>query len=91
MNPEYYEGIVLITIERLNNKNEGCSIKNLVEHTHLGNKTVLKAIGRLADKKRISITPGKPTKPTSYKILTPPNDYDYMAISLHLESKRNGN
>lgn len=87
MNPEYYEGIVIITIERLLKQGRTCGLRTLVKETGLGNVTILKAIDRLHTKKRLNVIRKGQGILTRYEILDPPGMFDRLAYSLHLESK----
>lgn len=88
MQPTYYEGIVLVTIKRLNEKGLSCSLDNLVSHACMGNKTIAKAIERLAAKGRLEIVkPAHSNKPWEYVVKDPPTEQEYHLTAYHLVDK----
>lgn len=88
MKPTYYEGVVLVTINRLNEKGIPCNQENLVSHACMGNKTIARAIERLVEKGRLEIVkPDKSTKPFEYIVKDPPTEQEYHLTAYHLVDK----
>lgn len=96
MNPEYYEGIVLVTIARLLAEGQNVGQVNILKHAKIGRTTLLKAIKRLEEKHRLGVFrpsgPGPGGVRHQYEILDPPSEYDKLALELHLvwDGKPNG-
>ena len=91
MNSNYYESVVLATIDRLLKEDKTCGQLTLVKEARLGNVTIIAATRRLEEKGRLKVIRGLPGQRYHYEILDPPNDFDLMALAVHLESRdKNG-
>ena len=87
MDPEYYESIVLVTIDRLLKDGRTCGQLTLVDEARLGNVTIIKAIDRLEAKGRLRVIRGRPGQRYQYEILDPPTGLDFVTTTIHLERK----
>lgn len=87
MDPEYYESIVLVTIDRLQKEGKPQGQMQLVREARLGNVTIIKAIGRLEKKGRLRVIRGRPGTRHQYEILDPPTGLDFVTTTIHLERK----
>ena len=87
MTPEYYEGIVLATLDNLLKNGGDTGLLNLVKETRLSNLTIIKYTKRLEQKGRLRVTRGSNGERNIYQITDPPNTYDRLALSFHLESR----
>lgn len=87
--PEYYEGVVLVTIETLKKREQKTGIRDIMRHCGLYESTILNALKRLEGKGRLTTNPGRySNRPNTYDI-EPPTSFDKAAYQLHLAS-RNG-
>lgn len=89
MNAEYYEGVVLATIDRLLKEGKKCGQLTLVAEARLGNVTIIKATRRLESKGRLRVSRGVSGRRYYYEILDPPNEFDLKALEVHLASRNN--
>lgn len=87
MKPEYFEGVTLVTIQRLNQEGEKCDLITLSRATGMGHATILKAIDRLEAKGRLGVTRYKGARSNIYVILDPPKEYDLLSATLHLADR----
>ncbi len=78
------DSIVLVMIDRLNRQGEPYGIRALVRACRLADKTISKAIKRLEEQKRLRVLRGAPGTRHEYVVLTPPDDIDRLAASIHL-------
>lgn len=89
MNPEYYEGVVLSTIDKLLKQGKTCGQLTLVKEARLGNVTIIAATKRLEKKGRLKVIRRLGRNPYHYEILDSPNELDLMALEVHLANKNN--
>jgi hypothetical protein len=87
MNAIYYEGIVLTTINNLLKEGGDCGQLNLVKQAKLSNVAIIAATKRLEAKGRLRVIRGLPGQRYHYEILDPPNEFDLMALEVHLASR----
>jgi hypothetical protein len=91
MNSEYYESVVLVTIDRLLKEDRSCGQLTLVKEAKLGNVTIIAATKRLEKKGRLKVIRRLGRHPYQYEILDPPTRFDRAVLSIHIESRnRNG-
>jgi hypothetical protein len=91
MNSEYYESVLLATIDKLQKEGKSCGQLTLVKEAKLGNVTIIAATKRLEEKGRLKVIRKLGRHPHQYEILDPPTKFDLMVLSIHLEIRdRNG-
>jgi hypothetical protein len=78
------DSVVLVMIDRLNKAGQPYGIRALVKECHLADKTIAKAIKRLADDGRIRVIKGAPGARDRYEVLLPPNGVDEAAIAVYM-------
>jgi DNA-binding MarR family transcriptional regulator len=81
------DSVVLVVIERLNQAGDPYGIRTLVQQCSLADKTISKAIERLEAQRRIRVVRGEPGTRHEYVVLTPPDEVDLLAASIHLAEK----
>lgn len=86
-NPNYYEAVVLVTIQRLNQEGKPCNSDNLVGHTGMAYRTIAKTIDRLREQGRLEVTRTSRRTPISYVVKDPPTDNEYVLAAVHLADK----
>lgn len=86
-NPNYYEAVVLVTIQRLNQEGKFCNSENLVSHTGMAYRTVAKTIVRLQEKGRLEVIRTSRRTPTNYIVKDPPTDKEYTLAAVHLTDR----
>ncbi len=86
-NPNYYESVVLVTIQTLNQEGKPCNSDNLVSHTGMAYRTIAKTIDRLREKGRLQVLKTSRRTPTSYIVKDPPTDKECMLAAVHLADR----
>lgn len=86
-NPNYYESVVLVTIQTLNQEGKPCNSDNLVGHTSMAYRTIAKTIDRLREQGRLEVIRTSRRTPTSYIVKDPPTDNECMLAAVHLADK----
>lgn len=86
-NQNYYNAVVLVTIQQLNREGKPCNSDNLVGHTGMAYRTIAKTINRLSEGGRLQVVRTSRRTPNTYTIITPPTDEECMLAAVHLADK----
>lgn len=86
-NPNYYESVVLVTIQTLNQEGKPCNSDNLVGHTGMAYRTIAKTIDRLKEQGRLEVIRTSRRTPNSYIVKDQPSDKECMLAAVHLADR----
>lgn len=78
------DSVVLVIIDKLNQKPEPFGLRALVTHCQLADKTISKAIRRLEQSNRLRVFRREPGVRHEYIVLDPPTQTDKVTAAIHL-------